>query len=415
MYHCAGRTPMDASSISDVRSGVVSIIREFAGAYEAFKKWRKGPAGKKAVGQEECETSLYEGRTAIEGTLNHFSFQHGARFDTGDKTSLDTIINIQKRFREAVIDVLTSAVVERRGNNAKLEPVVLRVASEAAKKDTILAMDELSNRILAEAAGPFRATDPGDVLPPMPLRPVRPPRSPGPNLNLSQASLAPSSRPGLDSPVQRSGSASSSQTSLKVPLSPAPERNTIYSPAAGWKMPKFIDTEDSSTALVRTSSTRSAFDRWFPPTPKVVRPYHDIDPLEPTAPVVPSLKCDEESWDILKEGEAAVQRSWAAANDTVNEGKSRSYPHSAPLLQGPFASIWDDEPDPRPRTPLLYEREATPPTPEDDSPSLLISPPRAQNRPASAEAGKRIRSEPMLQFSAPAPRVRRHWAQMNDV
>jgi hypothetical protein len=97
MYHCAGRTPMDASSISDVRSGVVSIIREFAGAYEAFKKWRKGPAGKKAVGQEECETSLYEGRTAIEGTLNHFSFQHGARFDTGDSKIFTTSQQLDTR------------------------------------------------------------------------------------------------------------------------------------------------------------------------------------------------------------------------------------------------------------------------------------------------------------------------------
>jgi hypothetical protein len=81
---CAGNTPMDSTSIADVRTGVVSIIQEFAEAYELFKKWRKGRAGKKSVGQEECETSLHEGKTTIEGTFNRFSLQHGARFDCGD-------------------------------------------------------------------------------------------------------------------------------------------------------------------------------------------------------------------------------------------------------------------------------------------------------------------------------------------
>ncbi|KAE9382017.1 hypothetical protein N431DRAFT_476738 [Stipitochalara longipes BDJ] len=419
---------MDASPISDIRTGVVSIIREFAGAHELFQRWRKGAAGKKAVGQEECETSLYEGKTTIEGTFKHFSLRPGAIFDTGDKASLDSIISIQKTFHNAVAKVLTSAAAEKRGSNAKLEPIVLRIASEATRKATILAMDELSNRILAEAAGSFRAIDPGDVLPPMPLRPVRPPRPHGASSNLSQASLgrtpaggAPLSQPslnpqtshtGFDSTLHGNGSASSSQTSLRVPLASSPERNTIYSPAAGWKMPTFQGTEDSSTASFKSSSSRSALDRWFPPKP--VRPYHDIAPLAPTPPVVPSFKCDEDSWDVLKEGEATVQRSWAAANNTNDGERSRSYPHSAPLLQGPWASIWEDEPDPRPRTPLLYEREATPPTPEEVSPSLLISPPLAQHRPASAQPGKRIRSEPMLQFSTPVPRVRRNVSGPSD-
>jgi hypothetical protein len=75
---------MDSTSIADVRTGVVSIIQEFAEVYELFKKWRKGRAGKKAVGQEECETSLHEGKTTIEGTFNRLSLQHGARFDSGD-------------------------------------------------------------------------------------------------------------------------------------------------------------------------------------------------------------------------------------------------------------------------------------------------------------------------------------------
>jgi hypothetical protein len=130
--------------------------------------------------------------------------------------------------------------------------------------------------------------------------------------------------------------------------------------------------------------------------------------------VVPSLKCDEDSSDILEEGEAAVRRLWAAANSTITEEPPRLYPHSAPLLQGPWASIWEDEPEPRPRTPLLYEREATPPIPEEASPPLLLSPAYPGTRPASAQAGRRVRSEPKLEFSTPAPRFRRHVSGPSD-
>ena len=87
---CAGSTSMDSTSIVDVRTGVVSIIRELAEACELFKEWRKGRAGKKAVGQEECETSLHEGKTAIEDTFNRFSRQYGARFDSGDSKDSPT-------------------------------------------------------------------------------------------------------------------------------------------------------------------------------------------------------------------------------------------------------------------------------------------------------------------------------------
>jgi hypothetical protein len=347
---------------------------------------------------------------------------------TRPEKSLDSIINIRKRFRDAVVDVLTSSVAEKGGNNAKINPIALREASEAARKDTILTMDELSNLILTGTAGPFRATDPGDILPPMPLRPVRPPQPPGADLNSSQASLgrppAGSASPSqttlnpqtgqtsFGNPVQGRGSASSSQTSLEVLFAPSPQRNNIYSPASGWKMPKFEDTVDSSTSLVRaTSSSRSALNWMFPPKP--IRPYYDIPPLEPTPPVVPSFKCNEDPSDVLQDGEAAVQRLWAVANNTIVEERPGLYPHSAPLLQGPWASIWEDEPEPRPRTPLLYEREASP-TPEATSPSLLLSPARLGNRPASAQAGKRVRSEPMLEFSTPASRFRRHVSGPSD-
>ena len=263
-------------------------------------------------------------------------------------------------------------------------------------------MDELSNRILS-GTDLLRATDPGDVLPPMPLRPMH--HSAGSAASI-QISLDPQNgQTSFDNPVQGSGSASSSQTSLGVPFAPSPQRNNIYSPASGWKMLKFEDTEDSSTSLVRTSSPRSVLNWMFPPKP--VRLYHDITPLEPTPPVVPSFKCDEDSYSVLKEGEAAVQRLWAAANDAIVEERPQLHHHFAPLLQGPWASIWEDEPEPRPKTPLMYEREATPATPEEASPSILLSPARPGNRPASAQAGKRVRSEPMLEFSTPAPRFRR--------
>lgn len=75
---------MDSASVADVRTGVFSIVQEFTEVYELFKTWRNGRVGKRAVGQEECETSLHEGKTTIERIYNRFSLRHGARFDSGD-------------------------------------------------------------------------------------------------------------------------------------------------------------------------------------------------------------------------------------------------------------------------------------------------------------------------------------------
>ena len=261
---------------------------------------------------------------------------------------------------------------------------------------------------MAGTAGLLRTTDPGDVLPHMPLRNLQPPRPPGASLNSSQTSLGrppagsevssqtssdhQTSRTSFDNPIQGSVSANSSQTSLGVPFSPSSQRSNIYSLAS----PKSEYGEDSSASSVKISSV---FNWMFPLKP--VRPYHDITPLEPSPPVVPSVKCDKDSDTILKEGEDAVQRYWAAANSTE---RPQLNTHSAPLLQSPWASMWEDEPEPRPRTPLLCEREATPPTPEEASLPLLLVP----TRPALAQGGKRVRSEPMLQFSTPARRFRRN-------
>lgn len=43
--------------------------------------------------------------------------------------------------------------------------MVLIKSIEATRKETILAMDELSGRIGDGTAGPYTTTDPGDVLP----------------------------------------------------------------------------------------------------------------------------------------------------------------------------------------------------------------------------------------------------------
>lgn len=75
---------MDPTPIVDVRSGVSSIVQEFSEAFDLFQKWRTGRAGKKAVGQEECKTSLEEGKSSIEDKFNRCLQQHGAKFERGD-------------------------------------------------------------------------------------------------------------------------------------------------------------------------------------------------------------------------------------------------------------------------------------------------------------------------------------------
>ncbi|KAF8847397.1 hypothetical protein BDZ45DRAFT_699224 [Acephala macrosclerotiorum] len=415
---------MDSSSIVDVHSGVTSIVQEFSEASELFKKWRKGRAGKKAVGQEECEVSLHEGKSTIEGTLNRFSLQHGARFDRGDRKCLDSLINIRKSFREAVVDVLTRRVAGKLSKTERTDPLLLRQTSEATRKDTVVAMDELSQRIVSGTLGPYTTTDPGDVLPPMPLRPMRPPRPPGASASSSQTSVAstPNGSGGNDSSqtafpnpqasqasfaTTSPGSANSSQTSLGTPFAPIPQRNNVYMSTSSWKQPDF----GTSQALVRTRPSSSAtalswMKDMFPIKP--TRPYYDIVPLKPTPAVLPTFKCEHDAMDILEEGRRAAQKLWDAA-DCVENDQLRLQAHSAPIPQGPWKILFgDDDDEHRPQTPLPQKRETTPPSPDEHNSQIFLRPVLPGAGPSSAQGERRIRSEPMLEFSVPTPRFRRH-------
>ena len=287
-----------------------------------------------------------------------------------------------------------------------------------------MAMDELSRRIVSGTASPYTMTDPGDVLPPMPLRPMRPPRPPGASASSSQTSVAstPQGSGGNDSSLtalpnpqasQASfattslGSANSSQTSLGTPFAPIPQRNNVHMPTSTWKPPDF----GTSQALVRTRPSSSATAlSWvkdmFPIKP--TRPYYDITPLKPTPAVLPTFKCDNDAMDILEEGRRAAQKLWNAA-DCVENDRLRLQAHSAPIPQGPWKSMFGDhEEEHRPQTPLPQKREATPLAPGEDNSQMFLRPVLPGARLSSAQGGRRIRSEPMLEFSVPTPRFRRH-------
>jgi len=75
---------MDLKIVVDVRSGVFAIAQEYHEASDLFAKWRTGRSGKRAVGAEECQTLLEEGKSTIEEKFQRCSQQHGARFDRGD-------------------------------------------------------------------------------------------------------------------------------------------------------------------------------------------------------------------------------------------------------------------------------------------------------------------------------------------
>jgi len=322
---------------------------------------------------------------------------------------------------------LTRCAAGKLSKAERTDPLVLRQTSEATTKDTVLAMDELSRRIVYGTAGPYTMTDPGDVLPPMPLRPMQPP---GASASSSQTSVAstPQGGGGNDSSqivfpnpqasqasfvTTSLGSANSSQTSLGTPFAPIPQRNNVYMPTSSWKPPDF----STSQALVRTRPSSSATAlSWmkdiFPIKP--TRPYYDIAPLKPTSAVVPTFKCDNDAMDILEEGRRATQKLWDAA-DCVENDRLRLQAHSAPIPQGPWRGLFgddddddDDDDEHRPQTPLSQKIETTPPAPDEDNSQMFLRPVLPGARPSSAQGGRRIRSEPMLEFSVPTRRFRRH-------
>ncbi|KAL5323340.1 hypothetical protein ACEPPN_007874 [Leptodophora sp. 'Broadleaf-Isolate-01'] len=416
---------MDPTPIVDVRSGVSSIVQEFSEAFDLFQKWRTGRAGKKAVGQEECKTSLEEGKSSIEDKFNRCLQQHGAKFERGDRVCLDVLIDTRARFHKAVLEVLSRSVAGKLLKGEKTDPLELIKACESTRKETVLAMDELFRRISNGIAGPYTMTDPGDVLPPMPLRPVRVPQALGTNPNSSQTSVtsslqdigngSSSPRPLRSQPSQASfagtlpESANSSQTSFGTPFAPIPQKSNTQMPST-WSLPDF----NTSQALVRAKPSSSAtalswMKDMFPIKP--IRPYYDVTPLKPTPDVVPTFTYDVDTADILEEGARAAQKLWAAA-DFEENNRLRAQAHSAPIPQGPWKNMFgedeDDEEDRRPQAPLPQKEEALSTHSDDENPQMFLRPILPGARPSSAHGRRRVRSQPALEFSVVTPRFRRH-------
>jgi hypothetical protein len=292
--------------------------------------------------------------------------------------SRTSIVEIQKEFRRTLIDVLISSLAKEGRKDVSIDPIALRLISEAKRKDTLQTMDELSRRLEAQAAVPrrtdFTPTDPGDRLPPMPLL-----VTPTSSHRLSVNPQAPIPRMEVHTPVA-------------VPI--------VNSPV-------FDSREDFSSSLdiTRRRPSTSGLFRMFSPKP---RPHYLLPSLPPSPAVVPSYTCSEDSSAILEEGEASVARLWAAANGSLNSPQDErflSYPHSAPLPQVP----WDIQTRDisRSSTPTLYTGDVMPPSPAL-TPLPISSPMGYEPVRPSLQSGKRIRSEPMITFSAPPPRFKRN-------
>ncbi|KAH7369848.1 hypothetical protein BKA65DRAFT_544572 [Rhexocercosporidium sp. MPI-PUGE-AT-0058] len=411
---------MDPTPIVDVRSGVSSIVHQFSEALDVFQKWRVGRAGKKAVGQEECKTSFEEGKSTIEDKFNQCLQQHGARFDRGDRICIDVLIDTRAKFDKGVLESLSRHVAGKLSKGEKINPLELIVVSESTRKETIIAMDELSRRISNGSVGPYTTVDPGDVLPPMPLRPVRIPQTLGTNSNLSRTSVT-SNLQGVED--RSSGtlhlrpqasqasfaSVNSSQTSFPTPFAPIPQRFSTQVPST-WSFPDF----GTSQALVRArpSSSATALSWMKDMIPiKPTRPYYDITPLKPTPDVVPTFTYDVDTEDILDEGARATQKLWAAV-DCEENSRLRAHAHSAPIPQGPWKSMFgedeDEDDDDRSQAPLPHREESSSTLPVDESSHMFLTPRLPGARPSSAQGERRVRSQPMLEFSVATPRFRRH-------
>lgn len=73
-----------------------------------------------------------------------------------------------------------------------------------------------------------------------------------------------------------------------------------------------------------------------------------------------------------------------------------------------FGDDEEDDEEHQPQTPQPQKRAATPPAREEDGSQMFLMPVLPGARPSSAQGGRRIRSVPMLEFSVPTPRFRRH-------
>lgn len=309
------------------------------------------------------------------------------------------------------------------GKKVVINPVALRLVSESTQKDTLLAMGNLSQRLKApQSPGGSGRPDPDDVLP---VFPPPPPRSTpnasntslpnklrkSPPSNESKASLSPDPTPmssqaslsSSDKPV----SASSSQASLEKPQSVG-GREEVHTPRPTARLPYPYASNggsaSSSLSLVsRASSSRSIISRMFSNVTLAPRPYSNIAPLPPIPTIVPSYKCTEDSEDVLEEGREEVDRLWAMADSAWETPQDRR-PHSAPLVQEEWSMFpkdeFDDIPPPSASAIMPPPKEYLTPAPPPAPISNQLRPP--------LEGGKRIRSEPTITFSRPAPRFGRN-------
>jgi hypothetical protein len=307
--------------------------------------------------------------------------------------------------------VLLNAMAREEGKKVVINPIDLRLVSESTRKDTLLAMDNLSQRLKAPQAprGGGRPS-PDDVLPVFPSPPPRSTpnasdtslpdkihKSP-PTTNQSKASPSPDPTPmssqaslsGPDKPV----SASSSQASLENLSAP----NPIYPYASSGR-----DASSSQSLIRRAPSSKSIISRMISNVTLAPRPYSNIGPLPTIPTIVPSYKCTEDSEDILKKGRLEVNRLWEMADNAWETAQDRR-PHSAPQVQEEWSMFVRDEFD---NVPPPSASAIIAPPKEYLTPEPLPAPIPDQLRPP-LEGGKGIRSEPTITFSKPTPRFGRN-------
>ncbi|CZT01301.1 hypothetical protein WAI453_006843 [Rhynchosporium graminicola] len=162
-----------------------------------------------------------------------------------------------------------------------------------------------------------------------------------------------------------------------------------------------------SQALTRVRPSASAttaiswMKQMFPV--KADRPYYDIALLAPTPAVVPTFTYDTDADEILEEGAKATRQPWV---DVYNDENQR-HAHSTPLPQRlwMFGDTEDDDDDQTAQMHWMQEEQTLMRIKE--SSQMLLEPVLSVARSSSAQAQRRIRSQPELKFSVVTPRIRR--------
>lgn len=286
-------------------------------------------------------------------------------------------------------------------------------------------MYDLSRRIKSGIARPHITIAPGDVLPHMPLPPMRPTpaqatstaqtQAPLPNGSRSNENRGSCQEPGMRQPpvvTTYPASADTSRMSLGLPYIPFQRPNNAPTPLIEWIPP----VSGGPLALVKTRvPTAGEALTWMKdmlPTRPTRQYYDDIAPVKPIPAVIPTFRCDDDAMDILEEGRRATDRLWDSAKRMEND-RLRLHAHSAPIPDQSWESIFGIDvntsgPEDRPQTPEPSSREASPPEPDEKVTETFLRPVLPGARSTSAYGGRRNRSEPLLDFSLPPLSSRRH-------